>query len=447
MNAAEPYADPAPLYLDHAATTPVRPEVLAAMWPYLTGVFGNPSSVHGHGRQAADALADARRRVARVLGVRPGDVVFTSGGSEANNLAIKGIALAAPGARHVVTTPIEHESVLRAVDYLVRLHGFEASTVGVDAAGLVDPEEAAAAVRDDTAVVSVGLANNEIGTVQPITEIAAALRRAPRATAGRPRPVRLHSDAVQAAGWLPLGLDLLGVDALTISGHKLGAPKGSGALVVRGRIPIEPLVHGGGQERGRRSGTENLAAAVALATALELAEAERAQAAEATARARDAFIAQVRGRIPNAILTGPQLGVARLPNVASFVFPGVAGEAVLIELERRGVIASAGSACAAGSDEPSHVLLAIGLDPAVAQTSLRFTLPHPQGSQQRAHPAAPRHDEPGQGGGSVAHATAAGAAAAGLVALARAEPYPPVSELDRVAEALHDALRTVHPSA
>lgn len=362
------------LYLDHAATSPVRGEVLEAMAPFLTRDFGNPSSHHTVGESAAAALEDARARVARVLGMRTGDVVFTAGGTEANNLAVKGIVLAAhaggspAGARtdgsdeptHVITTPIEHESILESVRYLERFHGIVSTLVAVDDAGRVDPAEVAAAIRPGTALIAVGHANNEIGTIQDVAAIVAA------AAQGR---IPVHVDAVQSAGWLPL--DGLGADAIAIAGHKLGAPKGIGALAVRGRVPLEPLVHGGGQERGRRSGTENVAGAVALATALDLAEAERAEAASRVGAQSARFIAGVLDAVPSARLTGDP--VRRLPATASFVFPEVSGEAVLLELERRGVVSSSGSACAAGSDEPSHVLLACGLAPAVAQTSVRFT--------------------------------------------------------------------------
>ncbi|GAA1963225.1 cysteine desulfurase family protein [Microbacterium aquimaris] len=352
------------LYLDNAATTPVRREVLEAMAPLLTTTYGNPSSHHTVGERAAAALDDARRRVARVLGVRAGDVVFTSGGTEANNLAVKGIALAAlqnTGARHVVTTPIEHESVLASIDYLRRLHGVEVTRLPVDRHGLVDPDDLRRSIRPDTSVISIGLANNEIGTVQDAGGLVDASGRVP-----------LHLDAVQAAGWLPLAG--LGVDALTLAGHKLGAPKGIGVAMVRGRIPLEPVVHGGGQQRGRRSGTENVAGAVGIATALELAESEREDATARVAGVRDAFIARVREKVPTAHLTGhPD---RRLPGTASFTFAGTSGEAVLLELERRGVVSSSGSACAAGSDDASHVLVAIGVDPDVARTAVRFTLPH-----------------------------------------------------------------------
>ncbi|MFT4230569.1 MAG: cysteine desulfurase family protein [Microbacterium sp.] len=354
------------LYLDNAATTPVRREVLEAMLPYLTRVFGNPSSHHTAGEAAARALADARSRVARVLGMRAGDVVFTSGGTEANNLAVKGIAIAAQqrrGAAHVVTTPVEHESVLGSADYLRRVHGFEVAHTPVDGAGRVDADAVAAALRDDTALVSIGYANNEVGTVQDAAAIAAVARA---------RGIPLHLDAVQAAGWLPLAG--LGADAVSLAGHKLGAPKGTGVLAVRGRIPLEPLLHGGGQERGRRSGTEDVAGAVGLATALELAEAEREESAARVGALVREFIAQVLATVPSSRLTGDP--VDRLPGTASFTFAGTSGEAVLLELERRGVVSSSGSACAAGSDDPSHVLLAMGVPPALAQTAVRFTFPH-----------------------------------------------------------------------
>ena len=354
------------LYLDNAATTAVRPEVAAAMMPYLTEWVGNPSSHHTVGEAAADALADARRRIARVAGMRASDVVFTSGGTESNNLAVKGIALGAAqarGARHIVTTPIEHESVLASVDYLSRWHDVEVTMVPVDDAGVVDPDILGGVLRDDTALVSIGYANNEVGTVQDAAALAAVAHA---------RRIPLHLDAVQAAGWLPLADT--NADALSIAGHKIGTPQGIGALLVRGRVPIEPLLHGGGQERGRRSGTENVAGAVGLATALELAEAERAQSAERVTAVRDAFVAAVLTRVPGAVFTGHP--TRRLPGTASFVFPGTSGEAVLLNLERRGIVSSSGSACAAGSDEPSHVLVALGVDPAVAQTAVRFSFPH-----------------------------------------------------------------------
>ncbi len=360
------------LYLDHAATSPVRTEVLEAMRPYLTNVYGNPSSHHTIGEAAAEALEWARSRVAAALGMRAGEVIFTSGGTEANNLAVKGIVLAArPERRRLITTSIEHESILQSADYLHRLHGIEVTLLPVDRWGAVSIAAATAAMdADDAALFSFGHANNEVGTVQD----AAALIAAAHA-----RQVPVHVDAVQSAGWLDLRA--LEADAISIAGHKLGTPKGIGALGVRSRVPLEPLLHGGGQERGRRSGTENVAGAVGLATALDLAETERVRSASAVGEMTAAFIAGVLDAVPQASLTGSP--DERLPNLASFTFAGTSGEAVLLELERRGVISSSGSACAAGSDEPSPVLLALGIDPALAQTSVRFTFgrtPLPDGS-------------------------------------------------------------------
>ncbi len=357
------------LYVDTAATRPVRPEVLEAMWPHLVATYGNPSSAHSVGEGAAAVLADARADLADTLGCRSGDIVFTSGGSESDNLAIKGIALGAlePGRapRRIITSPIEHEAVLESVDHLRRLHRFEVVMLPVHPDGLVDPADLDAALWDEGgSLVSIAYANNEVGTVQPIIELSEIAR-----AAGIP----FHTDAVQAAGVLPLRLDELGVDALSLSGHKFGTPKGMGILVVRGRVPLEPLIHGGGQQRGRRSGTENVVAAVALATALRLAEAERVEVAERMTQLRDRFTAGVLARVPNAVLTGHP--TRRLPSLASLCFPGTAGEAVLLELERRGVVCSSGSACAAGHDRPSPVLLALGVPPEVAHTSVRFSFP------------------------------------------------------------------------
>lgn len=354
------------LYLDAAATAPVRREALEAAWPYLTGTFGNPSSHHAVGEAAAAGLADARRRAAAVLGVRRSDIVFTAGGTEAANLAIKGLALAAPRGRHLVTAATEHSAVLESVAHLRRAHGFEVSHVPLEADGTVTPEALDSVLREDTTLVTLALANNEIGTVtelRPLVEAAHAVG------------ALIHTDAVQAAGWLDLRG--LGVDALTLSGHKLGAPKGIGLAMLRGRLPVEPLIHGGGQENERRSGTENVAFAVALAVALELAEAEREDKATRLAPLRDRLLDAVRESRPDALLTGPdpRTGGHRLPGHVSFCLPGRSGESVLLDLAEHGVIASSGSACAAGSDEPSHVLTALGIPGEVAQTAVRCTLP------------------------------------------------------------------------
>jgi cysteine desulfurase len=354
------------IFLDAAATTPVRREVLEAMWPYLTGDFGNPSSHHTLGEAAARALAAARDSVAAVLDCRPGELTFTSGGTEADNLAVKGIALARQAANpkldRVVISAVEHPAVEESARYLERFHGFTVDVVPVDGTGLVTPEAFSAVLRPETALASIMYANNEVGTVQPVAGLAAAARQA---------GVPFHTDAVQAAGWLPLDTRTLGIDAMSISGHKLGAPKGCGVLFVRGRTRIEPLIHGGGQERGRRSGTENVAGAVGMAAALALAQAGQEEQRRRVAALRDAFINAVITGVPGAVLTGHPS--RRLPSVASFCFPGTSGESVLLELERQGVVCSSGSACAAGSDAPSPVLTALGIEAEVAQTAVRFS--------------------------------------------------------------------------
>ncbi|MDR6687186.1 cysteine desulfurase [Arthrobacter sp. 1088] len=356
------------IFLDAAATTPVRREVLEAMWPYLSGGFGNPSSHHSLGEAAATALAEARSAVAKVLNCRAGEVTFTSGGTEADNLAVKGIALARhaadPSLKRVVISAIEHPAVEESARYLERVHGFTVDVVPVDTDGLVSVDALRAVLRPETALVSIMYANNEIGTVQPVADLAAAAHG---------MGIPFHTDAVQAAGWLSVDVKALGVDALSLSGHKLGAPKGSGVLFTKGRMRVEPLVHGGGQERGKRSGTENVAGAVALSTALTLSLREQPELAARVSELRERFVAQVLQTVPGAILTGHRS--RRLPSIASFCFPGTSGESVLLELERLGVVCSSGSACAAGSDAPSPVLLALGMVPEVAQTAVRFSFP------------------------------------------------------------------------
>ena len=345
------------IYLDAAATTPLRREVLERMWPFLGPDFGNPSSHHEVGESARRALDSARADVAAVLGCTASEITFTSGGTESDNAAIKGIALANERGRHLITSSIEHPAVLESVEFLGRL-GFEVTVLDVDSTGLVSAGDLAAALREDTTLVSIQYANNEVGTIQPLPDFTALTSA---------YGVPFHTDAVQAAGWLDLDVTRLGIQAMSISGHKLGAPKGIGILYAGRRTPLEPLLHGGGQESGRRSGTENVASAVGMAAALQLAGGD----AGPTVALRDAFIGRVLAEVPDAVLTGHP--TQRLPGTASFVFPGTSGEAILLELEARGIVCSSGSACAAGSDEPSHVLTAMGYDGPVAQTAVRFT--------------------------------------------------------------------------
>ncbi len=349
-------------YFDHAASAPVRPEVLRAMGPILAGVPGNPSSRHEAGRQAAALLDWARHRVAAALGARDGEVVFTSGGTESDNTAVKGVALARPRGRRIVTSPTEHPAVLESCRWLARVAGFEVVLLPVDGTGRVHPEDVRAAVDADTTLVTVALADNEIGTINPIAEIAAVAHES---------GVTVHTDAVQAVGAVPLSFAALGVDAMSVAGHKLGAPVGVGALLVKRSLPLEPLLSGGGQQDGRRSGTEDVAAAVGFAVALDAAVDGLAERAATLATRRDTLRAEVESRIPTAVLTGHPS--ERLPGHLSWCFPGVNGEALLLRLDEHGVQVSSGSACAVGRDEPSEALLAIGIDPDLARTAVRVT--------------------------------------------------------------------------
>ena len=355
------------LYLDHAATTPVRPEVLKAAWPYLTDEFANPSSVHEAGLRAKAALDWARQTAATALGALPDEIVFTSGGTEANNLAIKGIALGQPRGRHIISASTEHSSVLACLEFLERVHGFEVTLLGVDADGRIAPRDLRDAIRPDTTLVTLMTFNNEVGTRQDIPTLAAIA-----AEAGVP----FHTDAVQAAGWMDLNVGDLGVQALSLSGHKFGAPKGSGLAYLSSHLQVEPVVHGGGQESGLRSGTQNVAWAVAIAVALQLASHPGAEAARIGA-VTDTFIDGVLRDNPRAKLTGPKPETGeRHPAIASFTFDGLNGETLLLELEQAGVTCSSGSACSAGSTEPSHVLLSLGLEPDTCRTAVRFSFGH-----------------------------------------------------------------------
>ncbi|GAA2180323.1 cysteine desulfurase family protein [Leucobacter tardus] len=343
---------------------------------------GNASSVHSFGHRARSVVDESRAALAAALGVRPGEIVFTSGGTEANNLALIGAALASPRGRHIVTTPLEHLSVLESCRFLERVHGFEVAFAPVNDRGRVTVGGVMSLVRPDTTLVSIGLANAEIGTVQPVAEIGAALdeRFAGSGTAGGGRPL-LHTDAVQAAASLPVSLGALGwpgagVDLMSVASHKFGGPQGVGALVVCAGIPIEPLLHGGGQERGARSGTENVAGIAGFAAAVTALHREGVGTrAVALAASRDALVVRVADRVPGARLTGDPS--ERLPGHASFVIDSVSGESVLVALDASGFAVSSGSACAAGSDEPSPVLLAVGVPPELARTAIRFSLPAP----------------------------------------------------------------------
>ena len=357
------------IYLDNAATTPVVPAALEAAWPWLTAEFGNPSSTHELGLRAKNALESARSRIASWLDCPASDLVFTSGGTEGDNLAITGLALANPRGKHIISAKTEHEAVLETLGFMEGVHGFEITWLTVDSQGNIDLAELTSALRSDTTLVTLMLANNEIGTTHSLPFIIEAAHAV---------GALVHTDTVQAAGWFDLrvgknGTLVSGVDALTISGHKLGAPKGSGLTYIRGRLAVEPVLHGGGQEFGRRSGTENVAWAVALATAVDALPDHEPEALRVSAL-RDAFISQVLATVPQAVLTGNP--VDRHPAIASFTFAGLNGETLLLELEQRGVIVSSGSACAAGSNDPSHVLIACGIEPDVAQTSVRFSFSH-----------------------------------------------------------------------
>ena len=357
------------IYMDHAATTPVRPEVMEAMLPYFTQRFGNASSLYTLAQESRKALDEARETVARVLGSRPSEVVFTSGGSESDNAAIKGAvhALARTG-NHVITTAIEHHAVLHTCAFLEDT-GYDVTYLPVDDDGLVDVERLADAVTDKTVLVSVMLANNEIGSIQPVAEMA---RRVKAMAREQGRTIVFHTDAVQAAGFLDLNVNALGVDMLSLSAHKFHGPKGVGVLYVRRGTPFSPQQLGGAQERQRRAGTENMPGIVGAAVALALADREKDEASAHCIGLRDRLIAGVLERIPGVRLNGhPSL---RLPNNVNFTFQGVEGEPVLLGLDFAGVAASSGSACSSGSLEPSHVLLALGLPADLAHGSLRLTL-------------------------------------------------------------------------
>jgi cysteine desulfurase len=356
--------DPRPIYLDHAATTSVDPRVIDAMLPYFAASYGNPSSSYSLARDARRAVDDARDTAATLLGARSTEVIFTSGGSESDNLAIKGVALASRDrGRHIVTSAVEHHAVVHACEFLERYLDFDVTVVPVDANGRVDPDEVARALRPDTVLVTIMLANNEVGTIEPVADIARIAHE---------RGVPVHTDAVQGGSSLDLDIDKLGVDLLSLSAHKFQGPKGVGLLYVRRGTPLLPQQQGGGQERGMRAGTENTAGIVGAVTALGLAQGSRAGYAEHCGALRDYLIEGVLERIPDAVLTGHP--TERLANNASFAFRGADGEAMIMALDAEGIAASAGSACTSGTLEVSHVLRAMGLDDEVGGGSLRLTV-------------------------------------------------------------------------
>lgn len=353
------------VYLDHAATTPVDENVLTAMLPFFRAQFGNPSSMHRTGRIALSALDGARSTVARVLHANLKEIIFTGGGSESDNLAIKGVAYAqrkAGKGAHVITSAIEHHAVLHAVEAL-HADGFSTTILPVDERGMVRPTDLQAALRPDTVLVSVMYANNEIGTIEPLAELGAICRAA---------GVPFHTDAVQAAGALPLDVDALNVDLLTLAAHKFYGPKGVGVLYARHGVPLQPQINGGAQERRRRAGTENVALAVGLAHALDQADAGRAAYVAHCAPLRDRLIGQILESVPFTVLNGDP--TERLPNNVNISFDFLEGESLLLLLDQHGIAASSGSACTSGALEASHVLQALGAHHDQAIGAVRFTL-------------------------------------------------------------------------
>lgn len=357
------------IYMDHAATTPVRPEVLDAMLPYFSTNFGNPSGIYGLAQESRKAIDVARATVAETLDARISEIVFTSGGTESDNTAIRGSALAlASTGRHIITTSIEHHAVLHTCHSLEQ-YGFDVTYLPVDAAGLIDPDDVGRAIDDETTLVSVMYANNEIGVVEPISEIADVVKAEARR---RGRTIIMHTDAVQAAGYLDLSARDLGVDILSLSAHKFQGPKGAGVLYIRRGTPFEAQQTGGGQERQRRSGTENVPSVVGMAEALRLAELERNETVARVKSLRDRIVEAMLERLDGVRLNGHP--ARRLANNVNFSFDRVEGEPILLGLDLAGISASSGSACSSASLEPSHVLTALGLTAEQAQGSLRLTL-------------------------------------------------------------------------
>jgi cysteine desulfurase len=352
------------IYMDHAATTAVDPRVVAAMLPYFTEKYGNASSVHSYGREAQQSMENARKTVAYILGASPEEVIFTSCGTESDNLAIRGVAFAQQKrGNHIITSPVEHHAVGHTCEQLQQRFGLEVTYVPVDKYGRVDPDVVGRAITDRTVLITIMYANNEVGTIQPIAEIGLLARA---------KGIPFHTDAVQAGGTLDLDVNTLHVDLVSLSAHKFYGPKGVGILYQRRGTPLLPMQTGGAHERGRRAGTDNIPYIVGLATALELAHQNRESNNARITSLRDRLVAGVLSAVPDADLTGHS--TERLPNSASFVFRGIEGEAILLSLDLMGVAASSGSACTSGATEPSHVLTAMGLPVDVCHGSLRLTL-------------------------------------------------------------------------
>ncbi|HHU77915.1 MAG: cysteine desulfurase NifS [Caldicoprobacterales bacterium] len=351
------------VYLDHASTTYTKPEVLKEMLPYFTDLYGNPSSVHRYGREARKALDQARERTAAALNADPNEIYFTGSGTEADNWAVKGTALAnSKKGNHIITSSIEHHAVLYTCKYLER-NGFEVTYLPVDEYGLVDPEQVRNAITDKTILVSVMAANNEIGTIQPIGEIGAIARE---------KGILFHTDAVQAVGSIPIDVKEMNIDLLSLSAHKFYGPKGAGALYMRKGVKSEQIMHGGAQERNRRAGTENLPAIVGLGKAIELAVTDIPQRNARLEALRNRLIDGILSTVENTRLNGHP--IKRLAGNVNFSFEFIEGEALLLSLDIKGIAGSSGSACTSGSLDPSHVLLAIGLSHEIAHGSLRLTL-------------------------------------------------------------------------
>ena len=357
------------IYMDHAATTAVRPEALEAMLPYFGVSFGNPSSIYTLAQEARNAVDDARQTIAGLIGCRISELIFTSGGTESDNTALKGVAFALRNVgNHIITTAIEHHAILHTCHQLEQF-GFDVTYLPVDRHGLVDPDDVAKAITDRTILVSVMLANHEIGTIEPVAAIARTVKQEARRL---DRNILMHTDAVQGAGFLDLNVRELGVDLMSLSAHKFHGPKGVGVLYVKRGTPFEPQMMGGGQERERRSGTENVPGIVGMAEAFRLACQERETTAARCVAMRDRIIEGLQDRVEHAHLNGHP--VERLPNNVNISFEAVEGEPILLGLDFAGISASSGSACSSASLEPSHVLLAIGLAAELAQGSVRITL-------------------------------------------------------------------------